>query len=44
MYKRQVALSEEGEELLKSSGATKVLVSLTHLEAVASAVVVLVSR
>jgi holo-[acyl-carrier protein] synthase len=39
-----VALSEQGEELLRSSGATKVLVSLTHLEAVASAVVVLVSR
>ena len=39
-----VALSEQGEELLRSSGATKVLVSLTHLEAVASALVVLVSR
>ena len=39
-----VGLSEQGDELLRSSGATKVLVSLTHLEAVASAVVVLVSR
>ena len=39
-----VGLSEQGDKLLKSIGATKVLVSLTHLETVASAVVILVSR
>jgi holo-[acyl-carrier protein] synthase len=39
-----VQLSGQGEELLKSIGATKALVSLTHLETVASAVVILITR
>ena len=38
-----VQLSQSGEAMLKKIGATKVLVSLTHLSTVASAIVILVS-
>jgi holo-[acyl-carrier protein] synthase len=38
-----VQLSETGTQLLVQAGASKVLVSLTHLSTIASAVVLLVS-
>lgn len=38
-----IKLSEAGQELLEKVGASKVLISLTHLSTVASAVVILVS-
>ena len=39
-----LSFNPRATELLKSKGAEKALVSLTHLEAVASAIVILVSR
>ena len=38
-----IKLSQSGQEMLEKVGASKVLVSLTHLSTVASAVVILVS-
>ena len=38
-----IKLSKAGQELLQKVGASKVLISLTHLSTVASAVVILVS-
>lgn len=38
-----IKLSKAGQELLEKVGASKVLISLTHLSTVASAVVILVS-
>ena len=38
-----IKLSQSGQEMLKKVGASKVLVSLTHLSTVASAVVILIS-
>ena len=39
-----LSVNSRATELLKSKGAEKALVSLTHLETVASAIVILVSR
>ena len=39
-----LSVNSRATELLKSRGADKALVSLTHLETVASAIVILVSR
>jgi phosphopantetheinyl transferase (holo-ACP synthase) len=38
-----IKLSQSGQAMLNQVGASKVLVSLTHLSTVASAVVILVS-
>ena len=39
-----LSFSEKGESLLKTKGASRALISLTHLEAVASAIVILISE
>jgi len=39
-----LSLSETGQNLLQSKGASRALISLTHLESVASAVVILISE
>jgi len=39
-----LSFSEKGQSLLKSKGGSRALISLTHLEAVASAIVILISE
>ena len=39
-----LSFSERGQSLLKSKGGSRALISLTHLESVASAIVILISE
>lgn len=39
-----LSFSEKGQSLLKSKGGSRALISLTHLESVASAIVILISE
>ena len=39
-----LSFNKKGKDLLQSKGASKALISLTHLESVASAIVILVSE